>query len=734
MFDKLAHGVTRHAWWVIGAWVVAAVVVVLFSPSLADYTTSNQSQFLPSHYESQKAQAVAQKDFPVQAGATGSLVVNRSDKKALTSTDQQKASGLAGALTADKIPGVTSVSATQSSLSSDKKAFLIQVAFKGQPGDSLVNTAVGTVRDKATSYLAGSGLTSGLTGNAAINVDTGHAYASGESIIGIATVLLIIVLLGLIFRSPLIAILPIIIIAVVHAMTVALSADLSKAFGFEVGPTLGPLLIVVLFGIGTDYIIFLLYRYREQLRAGDDTAAGLLFSVHKVGVVISSAALTVVAAFAALLLASLGSLQTLAPGLVVAVVLMLIAALTLVPAVFSLLGSHLFWPYGIREAKPSRRLAWIGRGVSRHPLRLGAICIIVLAGLSLGLINYKPTYNTLQELPSGTLSLKAFNSLEASFPAGALGPTQVFVTGKQTLTSDLLNPMVSKLSKTKGVAAVLTPTLSNDKKSALVTVLLKNDPYSTTALDNVKGPVRSAAHGSVPGDQVLVGGTSSQLVDVRAALNRDLTVVIPVAFVIIAVILGLLLQAIVAPLLLLVGVALSFAATLGLSVLVFINAASLTGIDFSIPIVLYLFVVAIGTDYNILTSHRLREETLGGKAPHEGAELAVLHGAPAVSAAALILAGSFASLMLTGIATLTELGFGVAIGIILSAFLMATRLVPSMASLLGHWFWWPTKPHLAGGGSGGAPPPDRVAVPAREPESSHGDRPDAAPAVTRPPN
>jgi RND superfamily putative drug exporter len=265
----------------------------------------------------------------------------------------------------------------------------------------------------------------------------------------------------------------------------------------------------------------------------------------------------------------------------------------------------------------------------------------------------------------------------------------VYVSGSQKLSQSDLQPMTTNLTKAQGVAQVGQPTLSSDGTAALTSVILKDDPYSNVALDNVKGPVRSAAHGSVQGDQVLVGGQTSTFVDVRQQLRSDTSLVFPVAAVIIIVILAILLQALVAPLNLLVCVALAFAATLGASVVVFLDIVGWSGIDFSLPMTLYLFVVAIGTDYNILMSSRLREEFMNGYSPKESARIAISNDAPTVAAAGTILALTFASLMLAGLDNLTELGFGVAAGIAIAGFVMAPVLIPSLATLEGRVFWWP---------------------------------------------
>jgi putative drug exporter of the RND superfamily len=692
VFSALAKSVIAHPWRTIAVWVVVAGLIIALSPKLSSYTTSNQQAFLPSSFESVKAQRVGEKYFPAQAGASGSLVVSRYDGAKLTPEDQQRVKGLVGSLTNDKLTGVSSVKLTPNSLSTNGKVMVAQVLFKGQPGADDVNSGVDAVRSKTEAYLAGSGLKNGLTGNAAISVDTTKAYEHADTIITIATVLLIVLLLGAIFRDPLICIIPIIVIGIVHSVAVGITADLADAFGFEVSNSVAPILVVVLFGVGTDYIVFLLFRYRERLREGRSYEEALQYGASKVGAVIASSALTVIGAFAALLLAKLGSLQTLAPALIAAVASMLLTALTLVPALFVLLGRHLFWPFGYGKTAQNGVYAHIGEFVPRHPGMLAGGLLVILGGLTVAAGGYQPTYNTLSLLPSSTKSQVAYNTLSSAFPAGALSPTQVYTTASKTLEQSELKTLVANLTKADGVAQVAAPIVSSDGKAALTNVILKDDPYSNTALDNVKGPVRGAAHGSAaPGSQVLVGGQTATYVDIRQQLRDDTKLVFPVAGALILLILALLLQSAVAPLNLLVCVGLAFGATLGLSVIVFLHIANYSGIEFTLPMTLYLFVVAIGTDYNILISSRLREEFHNGFSPKECARIAISNDAPTAAAAGIILALTFGSLMLAGLVNLTELGFGVAVGILIAAFLMAPILIPSLSVIEGRAFWWPRR-------------------------------------------
>lgn len=697
-FRKLADAVVSHPWLVIVAWIIAGATVLALSPQLVTFTSNNNSSFLPSTYESVQASQVAAKYFPAQAQASGTIVVSAKDGQVLSPTDQQKVAGLAQTLTAEKIPSVQSVSTSALYLSSNKKIQLVQVVFHGQAGDSGPNQAVVAVRDKTNQYLTGSGLVGQMTGSAPISVDSTTAFDNAEMIITIATVVLIILLLGIVFRSILISVMPIFIIGFVHQVAQAITADLADWFNFLVGPELAPLLVVVLFGVGTDYMVFLLFRYREHLAKGESPEQALRTALTKVGEVITSAAGTVIAAFAALLVASLESLRTLAPGLIVGIGLMLLAAMTLVPAIFSLLGTHLFWPShphlpGSGHRTRSER---IGDVVARHPALVLTGWTVVLLGLAFGSLGFKTTYNQLAELPSSTPSQIAYDTMASAFPAGALGPTQIYVVSDSSAPLDQadVSALASKISKTKGVATVGTPQYTASHGQASITVLLNDDPYSIQAIDDVSGPVRTAvAPGAVVGSTTYVGGTTSSLVDVQHALRHDIEHVFPLALAIVAVILALLLRSLVAPVYLLIGVVLTYVATLGIITLVFLDGIGFQGLDFTIPIVVYLFVMAIGTDYNILIAARLREGFVAGLDPRETSRQAIIHGSPAVASASLVLAGTFASLILTGIQLLEEIGLAVALGVLLAANVLASRIVPTLAALRHFHFWWPNRVH-----------------------------------------
>jgi RND superfamily putative drug exporter len=392
--------------------------------------------------------------------------------------------------------------------------------------------------------------------------------------------------------------------------------------------------------------------------------------------------------------------RSMGPALAIAVAVMLIAALTLVPAVVNVLGRALFWPSKkwSQEPKSNRGFDAIGQSLGKRPARYAAISGGVLIILTLFVFvggGYKPTFDLSSSNSAANVeSAQATKTMEdGGLSAGATQPTPIVLTsdtGTKLDTADFAAYQAA-LTKVPGVAAVAPQAVpSPDGKTVLFMVTLKSDPASDAAISTVRDDLRPVAHDAAPqGTTAYVGGLTSVFVDFQAAMNRDYSVVFPVAALIIMIILGLVLRSLVAPWYLMLSVALGFGATLGAAVIVFQHLKGDSGLVFMLPILIYLFVVALGTDYNILMLTRLREEAREGREPREAAAEAVKHAGPTIAVAGLILAGTFASLMLAGNSFLLTLGFSVAFGIVVAAFVMAMFFTPALTAMIGHAAWWP---------------------------------------------
>ena len=712
MFARIGQLVVRHPWRVIALWVLAAIAIIALAPKLA--STTNEASFLPGHYESIQAQNLQKSAFPTAAAPAAIVVLERKDGTPLTLADSATVAAISRKLAGAQVRDVTAVQAAPPSGNKLIQTIAVQMPATSNPADKAQTNAIKALRPDLQHQLNGTDLKAGITGTAAQNLNSQSSSNRAALIITVATIGLIIVLLLIIFRSPIIALLPVITIGVISQIADGLISWASSAFNLKIDSSVTALLIVVLFGIGTDYILFLMFRYREQLRAGEDPKTAMVSAVTRAGEAIASAAGAVIIAFLALVLSTLALFRSLGPALAIAVFVTLLAGLTLIPAIVSLLGPRVFWPSRTWRAEPSgARFAAIGGALGRHPARFALAAGLVMAAFAVAAFGFHPNFDLNASSASKTAESTVWNAqLLRGEPAGATEPSDVYLrsTGGAPLAPGELPAYQARLAAVPGVGQVSPPLLSPHGNVADFRVTLTDNPQSSQAINVVKGPLRDAAHHDAPaGTTALVGGTTAVYVDIQAAVSHDYAVVFPVAAILIMIILGLVLRSAVAPWYLLASVGLGFGATLGSTVLVFQRLQGQPGLIFLLPVIMYMFVVALGTDYNILMISRLREEAREGRSPREAAAQAVRHAGPTIGAAGLILAGSFASLMLAGQSTLSQMGFAISVGIAVAAFVMALFFTPALTALLGRAAWWPGRADSA---AGGKPPGARRGEPA----------------------
>ncbi|WP_328999537.1 MMPL family transporter [Kribbella sp. NBC_00709] len=690
MFARLGSLVVRRPWWTIGAWVLIIAAIAATAPKLT--ATTDQSSFLPSHYESIQAAQLQEKAFPNATAPAAIVVFERSDGAPLDAADAAAVGSIAGQLNQAKLKDVTAIQAVPPTGNRLIQIAAVELTKITNPSDTRQNDAVKALRTALQDKLHGTSLKAGVTGSAAQALDAQESSTKGLAIIGIATVGLILLLLLLIFRSPVIALLPIVVIGAVSTVVNGLIAIVSKAFDLKIDSSISSILLVVLFGVGTDYILFLMFRYRERLRAGEDAKTAMVSAVTRVGEAIASAAGAVIIAFMALTLSTLGMFRAMGPALAISVAVALLAGLTLVPAIVSLLGTKVFWPSKAWKIEPKgAKFAAMGRGLGRRPAVFAMAAGGLLIVLSAFAIGFNPTFDLTSGSTSDTSESTVYSKeLLKSLPAGVTQPSDVLLQSASPLSKDELDTYRTALTKVDGVGDVSQPTMSPDSKVADFKVTLKSAPESDQAIATVRGPLRDAAHTAAPaGTTAVVGGLTSVFADFQDAMNHDYKIVFPVAAVLIMIVLALLLRSLVAPWYLMASVFLGFGATLGSSVLVFQHLQHNSGLIFTLPVIMYLFVVALGTDYNILMVARLREEAREGHDPKRAAALALHHTGPTIAAAGVILAGTFASMMLAGNTVLSQMGFAISVGIAIAAFVMAMFFTPALTALIGHRAWWP---------------------------------------------
>ncbi|MFF7452996.1 MMPL family transporter [Kitasatospora sp. NPDC008115] len=710
MIRALTGFSTRNAWKVIALWAVLGVGLGVLGPMLLGRVTQSQTgDFLPRSYDSAAALRIAEERFGVKPDATTvTVLVARTDGKALTDADQRRIEAEAAKLGERRVvmprkddepeflvPDRSQTPRVAPAMTAPDRSFeLLSVELTGNAVDPGVQDVYRTFRDSARAQFADAGMRTGFTGGLAEAADSADDNRTA-TIIGGALVFALIVLLNvLVFRSVLAAVLPLLAVTMISGVAGGAVAGAAMLTGLKLDASTPGLITVVLLGIGIDYLLFLLFRFREHLRARPDQPAREAAAEvsGRVGTAITSAALTIVAAFATLGVATFGQFRSLGPAIAVAVLVMLLGSLTLMPALLAVCGRGMFWPSRSLSREPRGGFAArYGALVARRPLALLLASVALLGALAAGMTGIRMDYG----MGAGSTTAAAATAAEISraLPAGVSDPTTVYVTADDggTLTPGRLDGLSRGLAGVDGVGQVGATVLNADHRAARIDLYLTADPQSQRARDLASGPVRDAVAAHKPaGTSAHVGGTAAVFADVSAAVDHDLTIVFPVAAALIGLILLLLLRSLLAPLVLMLSVGLGFAATLGAATLLFQHVLDDPGVSFTLPLVLFLFVVALGTDYNILITDRIREEMHHPGPARAAVARAVRHTTPAIATAGLVLAGSFATLATTPGSE--QIAFALTLGILLSAIVLSLALVPALATLLGRSLWWPLRP------------------------------------------
>ncbi|HWD83137.1 MAG TPA: MMPL family transporter, partial [Kribbella sp.] len=429
MFHRIGRVAVRHPIWTIVAWLVIAVAVVATAPSLP--SSSDQSSFLPKSYESIQAAELQQSAFPSAFTPSAIVLYQRSDGGRLTPADLKDAAKITTELGAKKIDQVEQV--VPGPPSKDGRYVLGLVSMNtANAGQQSQLDAAKTLRDDAKALTKGTHLDAKLGGSAAQGLDQQESSTRANMLTFVGTFAIILITLLIIFRSPILALLPLLVLlALVSSTANGLIADATKLFGLEASSSISALLIVVLLGVGTDYYLFLMFRYRERLRAGDQPKEAMINAVARVGEAIASAAGAVMIAFLALLLSTLGFLKQMGPALAITVAVTLVAALTLFPAICSLIPPRvLFWPSKAWRKEPSNaRFAALGRAVQRRPALFAAVSGIVMVALALGTLGFKATFDLAAgSMPETKESMVVQTEMQSGYSAGAAEPTSVLVT------------------------------------------------------------------------------------------------------------------------------------------------------------------------------------------------------------------------------------------------------------------------------------------------------------------
>ncbi|WP_405010562.1 MMPL family transporter [Kitasatospora sp. NBC_01539] len=668
----------RAKWFVLAFWLVLLVVAVPLAGKLADVEDNEASSWLPGNAESTQVLEAQRGFFPVD---TAQAVVVYERDGGITAADRAVAVRDAAAFAdAPHVAGV--VVGPQVSADGEAMQTIVPVDI-GTGGWEDLQPAVDSLR--ATASDGSLGMATYVTGPAGIGADQAEAFAGIDGTLLIATVMVVIVLLLLTYRSPVLWLLPLFSAGAALMVAEAVIYLLARYAGLTVNAQSAGILIVLVLGAGTDYALLITARYREELRNHRDRHEAMAFALHRAGPAILASSATVVASMLCLLLAEMNSTRGLGPVCAIGVLVALAAMLTLLPAILVIVGRWVFWPvrpaYGTPEPTRSGRWAHVGGWIGRRPRKVWTGTALALAVCSLGLISLNATGLTAAGTFTGKPdSVTGQQVLAAHFPGGTGSPLTV------VSNADGAERVRVTTAATQGVAGATDVVVKNGE--AIFQATLADPPDSDAAKATVDR-VRDAVH-AIPGADAQVGGNTAVQLDAGRAAAHDNKVIIPVVLVVVMLILAALLRAVVAPLVLIGTVVLSFTAALGVSAFVFAHVFHFEGQDQAFPLFVFVFLVALGIDYNIFLMTRVREES-AHRGTREGAVAGLAATGGVITSAGLILASTFAVLGTLPVVGFAEIGFAVALGVLLDTLVVRSVLVTALTIDLDRHMWWPSR-------------------------------------------
>jgi len=669
----------RTKYVVVAVWLAVAAVAGSFAGKLSDAEKNEPASFLPGDAESLQAlQAI--KGFP-SGERTPAVVVYRRDG-GLTPADRRAIAQDRGALAQNPPPRTAPPPPPTYAPDGTAALLVAPIAARGD-ADVLID-AVDEIRARVHERPP-PGLAVKVTGPAGFSADAVKIFGDINGTLLLAAAALVFVLLIVIYRSPIFWAIPLVTVLFAEVTARGMAYGLTQ-IGVTVNGQTSGILSVLVFGAGTDYALLLVARYREELRRHEDKHEAAALALRRGAAAIATAAGTVIAALLCLLLADVNGTSGLGPVAAGGVGVAMIAMLTLLPAALTIFGRRAFWPfvprYGAGGGADETHGWWrrLGDRVRRRPRRVWIGTTAALLVLCVGLVDLNTGLTSGNSFRNSVESVEGQRLIAQSFPAGANAPTTVVVPPGADARR-----VRAALAGVPGTARVTVE--ERAREGTLLSVTLRPDPYSQQAFDLVP-PLRAAAT-EAGGAQVLVGGPTAEEYDLRQSAERDNVVIMPIVLLVVFALLALLLRALLLPLLLMATVVLSFGAALGVGAFFFAHVFGFAGMDPALPLYAFIFLVALGVDYNIFLMARAREETLE-HGTHEGMVRGLAVTGGVITSAGIVLAGTFSTLAVLPLVVLTEIGFTIAFGVLLDTFVVRSTLVPALVLDLGQRVWWPS--------------------------------------------
>ena len=732
LLERWGRFVARWPLLIIALWIVIVFAALRFGPSLSAVSARQNTSSLPASAPSMRADQLYTTKF-----AAGQLSLKK-ETNLLVLTDPQGISTRDVAL-AEQIEAWLQDPATRpaqllsvtgpgtqipvsSFESSDQQALRLILTWDLSKG-SVPDSSIKAIDDYLAKQAVPQGGTLGLTGNSPITYDLSTSIfntgsGSGRFDIGsLLGLLIILVVLGFVYRSPLAVIVPLISVGLAFGLSVPVIAWAGQNLGVAVASFSLQYVLFVLLGAGTNYGVFMLSRYKEEIRRSRENTPtarreALGRTVGHVGESIMSSAATVVVATAIMGLAQLYTLRVTGPAIAIGVVCLLLAGLSLLPALIALCGKALFWPaqphpQTLTDTSATEKGFWARAGqlVTTHPRIVTLVALVMLLPLALSTMMIEPSFDDLKSLPTSAPSVQAFNAYSTHFKETA--QVQVILNNpghdlRQVQYAGDIAQVTRAIAQVQHVTSVSSPStaasqpsqqfFASDGSAVILTAQLNVDPSSKEARQAVDAMTSAASHAmhntTLSSAEVLTGGQSAQVRDEANQFGTDFSLIVTLVCIAIYIILTLLVRSITAPFYLLGTIALSALTAVGITNLLY-NVILGQPLFSIVPIFAFVFLVSLGEDFNILTIARIREEVqkLGNR---KGITAAIALTGGVVSSCGLVMAASFSRLVTFSVVEVAELGFTVVIGVLIDTFVVRPLLVPAIATMLGRWNWvWP---------------------------------------------
>lgn len=701
---------------VLLGWIIAVLALSFLAPSAKEYDANSTEGSVKGNTASEIAKDALNKEFPSDDGMPALLVFHRESK--ITNTDREKITELSEWFASDDKPNNVASALPyhmfpkdiqDQMYSEDETTFIFNVAMKDGIDSDEANEALDTIRDKVDA-IGLDDLQFEVTGPAGISADTIALFKNADFVLMIATIGLIFIILIIIYRSPLLAIMPLLIAGIVYGVVDRLLGMAGKNEWFPVDGSAVSIMLVLLFAVLTDYSLFVFSRYREELRKRESKYESMDEAIYHVSEPIFFSGGTVLLAMLTLFTTIFEPYHHFAPVFSIAVVVILIAGLTLIPSIFALMGRRAFWPFipKVEAASEREKGFWykVSRIVVKRPgVAAGVLFVILLIGV-VNVTTMKFNFNLMGSFPEDISSRKGFDILAEHYPPGQLAPVDVILQSNEKIELDeaffeRINTLNEQIQSRNGIDRV-SPIISNavaageeelpqgflaeEERAIKLQVTLDSNPYETEALRTVE-QLRSDAENlledsglSTDGFQLHFAGQTAEQLDVEQMNKRDMIVLFSFVIMLLTIVLGIQTRSILLPILMMCTILLSYTASLGFGWFIFEKIMGYEAISYRLPIYTFVFMVALGIDYNIILVSRIREkakELPWREAVGEG--LALTGGV--ISSAGLILAATFGVLMTQPLQELFLFGFTMTLGILLTTFLIAAVFLPSMLIL-----------------------------------------------------